>query len=109
MKAGRVYPEDKERAAMFYILAGCRDLRTQDVKAVYNFPERRLNFLPGEEGDLPELPGELSLCSSSRALLLLAVNLYSSSYASLSVSDTFRNLDKENTKLAIEAIRIRFT
>ena len=109
MGKAQVHPEDRERKSLFYVLSGNQDLRTKDIKKIYDFKEGRLKIRPGEEErELPKLPEGLNLASSSRALLLLAVNLYNSSYESLSVSDTFRNLDRKNYLLALEAIKIRF-
>lgn len=96
------HPEDRERKSLFYLLAGNKDLQTKGINRIYDFKENRLKFSPGE------LPEGMDLCSSSRAILKLACNLYNSGYESLSVSDTFYNLDKHNYFLVMQAIEIRF-
>jgi len=99
-------PDDRERKAMFYILAGSPDLRSKGIKTFYDFSEHMLH-INGPE-NLEEVEGRLCLCSSSRALLRLALNLYNNSYPSLSFTDTFWNLDKDNYKLVMQALRLRF-
>lgn len=95
--------DDRERKSMFYIFSGNRDLISKGIENFYDFSEHMMNFSPDE---LEGVTGKL--CSSSRALLMLACNLYNSGYNSLSVTDTFWNLDADNYKIATEAIRIRF-
>jgi len=97
------HPEDRERKAFFFLLAGNKDLQSKGINRIYDFKENRLKFSPGE------MPKGMDLCSSSRAILKLACNLYNSSYESLSVSDTFSNLDKNNYSLVMQAIEIRFS
>ena len=95
------FPDDRERKAMFYILSGCRKF-IDNIHKIYDFKRGKLAFLPGE------LPEGLMFSSSEKALFKLACNLYNSSYESMSVNDTFRNLDPDNYKLVIESLRIRF-
>ncbi|MBU0581301.1 MAG: hypothetical protein KKA19_09005 [Candidatus Margulisbacteria bacterium] len=102
----QVHPEDKERKSLFYILSGNSDLRTKDIKKIYDFKENML-CVGGPEG-LEKLEEKFCLCSSSKALLYLALNLYSSSYESLSFTDTFRHLGPENYRLVMQALKIRF-
>jgi len=103
LEMDRTHEQDRERKALFFILAGSKDLTSKGIENFYDFSEHMMKFHPEE---LQEVTGKF--CSSSRALLHLAVNLYNDSYESLSFTDTFRNLDSENYRLALEAIKIRF-
>ncbi len=100
-----VYPQDLERQAFFYIMAGSPDLISKDIKRFYDFTDGRVKLHPDS---LEEDEGQFCFCTSSQALCRLALNLYNSGFPSLSVSDTFRDLDGDNKQLAMEAIRLRF-
>jgi hypothetical protein len=94
------YPHDRERTAMFYIIAGNRDLFPH-INSIYDFNN--------EELKIDSKLGKLKvLCSSSKALLKLALNLYNSAHSKQSVYETFYCLDNDNKLLACEAIKIRF-
>lgn len=102
-----VHPEDRERKALFYILAGCSDLVSKGINRIYNFQENIVKFSPVPE-QMEEDFQQFNFCSSSHALIRLALNLYNSTYESLSVADTFYNLDNNHRILAINAMLIRF-
>jgi len=102
-----IYPDDRERKAMFYIMAGSNDLISKGINNFYNFKENIVKFSPGPE-EMEQDFEKFSFCTSSRALTMLALNLYNSGYSSLSVSDTFSYLDGDNMRLAMEAIKLRF-
>lgn len=104
---GNVHPEDRERKALFYILAGCPDLVSKGINRMYDFKENIVKFSPVPEEQEKDFQ-QFSFCSSSYALIRLALNLYNSTYESLSVADTFYNLDNNHKILAINAMLIRF-
>ena len=97
----RSRPRDKERLALFYILAGNADLYLK-ADYIYDFKEHliKLECLNDDSVDL---------CSSSRALVKLAYNLYNGYEESdFSPMDIFSNLDTENYHLAMESLNVRF-
>ena len=100
-----IYPDDRERKAMFYILSGSPDLISKGINRFYDFSSNTVKFHPDT---LEEDFKQFSFCSSSHALCRLALNLYNSSYESLSIADTFYNLDNNHRILAINAMLIRF-
>lgn len=101
----QIHSGDRERKAMFYIMAGSPDLIYKGIDRFYDFRNNMVKFHPEElEQDFEQFV----FCTSSEALTRLALNLYNSGYPSLSVSDTFRDLDEDNMRLALEAIRLRF-
>ncbi len=106
-KKAAIYPDDRERKALFYILAGCNDLVTKGINRMYDFQENIVKFSPVPEQMEKDFQ-PFSFCSSSHALLKLALNLYNSGYESLSIADTFYNLDNNHRILAINAMLIRF-
>jgi hypothetical protein len=94
------YPHDRERKSMFYIIAGSNELFSY-IDRIYDFNN--------EELKLCSKLGKLNtICSSSKALLKLALQLYNSANNKQSVYDTFIYLDNDNKRLACEAIKIRF-
>ncbi len=100
-----VHPDDRERKAMFYILAGCPDIVSKGINRIYDFKDNMVKFHPDTlEQDFEQF----SFCSSSHALCRLALNLYNGSYKSLSFADTFYNLDNNHRILAVNALLIRF-
>lgn len=95
--------KDKERQSLFYVLAGNDDLYKQ-VDKIYNFGKQQLNCI-NENGEVDL--DDIFVSSSSNALLKLALELYNQS-TSISVNELFRNLDDNNSRLAINAIKIRY-
>lgn len=104
LKRARANNEDKERKAFFYVIAGNNDLYKQ-VNKIYDFEQQQLRCIDFN-GEIT-LEG-LFLSSSSKALLNLALELYNQS-THISVDDVFKSLDSNNSKLAINAIKIRFS
>lgn len=102
-----VHPEDRERKSLFYILAGCPDLVSKGINRMYDFKENIVKFSPVPEEQEKDFQ-PFNFCSSSYALIRLALNLYNSTYESLSVADTFYNLDNNHRILAVNAMLIRF-
>jgi hypothetical protein len=102
-----IHRDDRERKAMFYILSGSPDIISKGINRMYDFKENIVKFSPVPEEQEKDFQ-PFNFCSSSHALLKLALNLYNSTYESLSVADTFYNLDSDNKQLAINAMRIRF-
>ena len=98
VKRDQTHLEDIEWTALFWILAGNFDLFGKS-KSIYDFKDHSI---------IPEVleSDKVDFCSSSRALIQLAFNLFNSFPAD--VMGTFRNLDDENYELALEAIKIRF-
>ena len=96
--------KDKERQSLFYVLAGNDDLYKQ-VDKIYDFKKQQLNFMnEGGEVDLDDI----FVSSSSNALLKLALEIYNQG-SSISVNNLFRSLDDNNSRLAINAIKIRYS
>lgn len=89
--------EDKERAALFHIIAGNNELFNH-VDDLYNFKDHAIKL------NCFRKPW---LTSGTRGLVKLAFNLYNGSQKA-STYDSFVYLDRKNTLLAIEAIKIRF-
>ncbi|WP_186430907.1 DUF6075 family protein [Clostridium sp. BSD9I1] len=89
---------DVERYALFYILTGSNDIWWKGIDKYYDFKEHGIKS--------PRSLGKLCLCNSSLYLVKLAYNLYNG-YKSETVLETFSSLDKENTRLALNAIKIR--
>ncbi len=100
-----IHSGDNERKAFFFIMAGSNDLVSKGIDRMYDFTENTVKFHPAHLGDDFE---QFVFCSNSDALCRLALNLYNDSFLSLSVNETFRDLDEDNQLLAIEAIKIRF-
>lgn len=90
---------DKERRALFYIIAGNDEL-FKLVNHLYDFEEHCI------KSDVLESK-EILFTSATRELVRLGFNLYND-YNPADVSGCLSVLDEENLNLAIEAIRIRF-
>ncbi|MFT9495046.1 DUF6075 family protein [Anaerosolibacter sp.] len=92
---------DRERFALFYIIGGNEDL-FQKRSHLYDFKNHEIN---------PDVltNGEVDLCSSSKALVRLAYNLYNGFEDNLTTPyDLFRSLDTANFLVAKGAIELRF-
>lgn len=100
-KSGMIY-EDREREALFYIVAGNPDLHKQ-VDKVYDFKKQQLCCMR-EDG---QVDFSNIYASSSKALLLLAIQLYNSG-TDITVDETFKYLDADNAQIALNAIKIRY-
>lgn len=100
-KSGMIH-EDKERMALFYIIAGNMDLYKQAYK-VYDFQEQQLNCMKYGQVNLENI----YTSSSSKALLLLAIQLYNGG-SNITVSETFKYLDSDTAQIALNAIKIRY-
>lgn len=96
--------KDKERQSLFYVLSGNDDLYKQ-VDKIYNFNKQQLKCM-NENGEVNL--EDIFVSSSSNALLKLGLELYNQSTA-ISVNQVFKNLDDNNGKLAINAIKIRYS
>ena len=101
-KSGIDY-EDREREALFYIIAGNSDLYKQADK-IYDFKNQQLNCMR-EDGQVDF--SNIYTSSSSRNLLVLAIQLYNNG-TDITVSETFRYLDADTAQIALNAIRIRY-
>jgi len=93
----RMHESDIERKALFYILAMNQSLYDM-VDEIYDFKEHAIK---------PSCLKKAKLTSGTRALIKLGFNLYNNR-CKTTVYDSFVYLDQRNTKLALEAIRIRF-
>jgi hypothetical protein len=102
-----IHSGDRERKAMFYIMAGCPDLVSKGINRMYDFKENIVKFSPVPE-EMEKDFEKFSFCSSSHALCRLALNLYNSTYESYSIAGTFYSLDSNHRILAINAMLIRF-
>ena len=96
--------KDKERQSLFYVMSGNDDLYKQ-VNRIYDFWKQQLNCI-NEDGEVAI--EDIFVSSSSGALLKLALELYNQS-TNISVNELFRNLDDNNSRLAINAIKIRYS
>ncbi|MBK5262878.1 MAG: hypothetical protein JJE17_09970 [Peptostreptococcaceae bacterium] len=97
----KTHVNDRERFALFYILGGNEELFLKRSH-VYNFKLHEIN--PGVL-----TIGEVNLCSSSKALVRLAYNLYNGYEDNFtSPHDLFRTLDSKNYLIAKGAIDMRF-
>jgi hypothetical protein len=97
----RTHPSDVERMSLFYIIGGNEDLFTK-FRHIYDFKNHEIN---------PEIltNGQVDLCSSSKALVRLAYNLfngYEDEYTT--PRDLFYNLDRKNYLVAKGGIDMRF-
>ncbi|WP_430885107.1 DUF6075 family protein [Fusibacter sp. JL216-2] len=97
----RTHPSDLERMSLFYIIGGNEDLFIKR-QHIYDFKNHEIN---------PEVlvSGEVDLCSSSKALVRLAYNLfngYEDEYTT--PRDLFYNLDRKNFLVAKGGIDMRF-
>ena len=96
--------KDKERQSLLYVLSGNDDLYKQ-VNKIYDFEKQQLSCINKDgEVDLEDI----FVSSSSSSLLKLSLELYNQS-TSIGVHDLFRSLDDNNSKLAINAIKIRYS
>ena len=94
------HPKDKERISFFYILSGNADLFAKS-DLIYDFENHQIE---------PEclLDGSVDFCSSSRALIRLAYNLYNGFQDDKTTQlDVLSGLDEENYLLARESLDIR--
>lgn len=96
--------KDKERQSLLYVIAGNDDLYKQ-VGKIYDFGKQQLSCInENGEADLDDI----FVSSSSGALLKLGLELYNQSTL-IGVHDLFKSLDDNNSKLAINAIKIRYS
>lgn len=93
----RMRSSDKERAALFHIIAGSDELY-KHVDDLYNFKDHAIKL---------SCLRKPWLTSGTRGLIKLGFNLYNGSQKS-TIYESFVYLDEKNTHLAIEAIKIRF-
>ena len=93
-----------ELNALLYVIAGNESLYSKR-SSIYNFSENRLKLKFNDEGE-PDFSG-LYLSSSARALLNLGIQMYNNG-SSQNVFETFCYLDEDNSKLAINCIKMRF-
>lgn len=101
-KSGMIH-EDRERQSLFYLIAGNMDLYKQADK-IYDFEEHQLNCMT-EDGQV-DLEN-IYTSSSSRNLLLLAIQLYNNG-TDISVSEAFKYLDADTAQIVLNAIKIRY-
>lgn len=90
--------------SLMYVISGDEQLYSKANK-IYNFKENKLNLSFNDEGE-PKL-SDLYLSSSAKALLNLGIQMYNGG-SSQNVFDTFCFLDEDNSRLAINCIRMRF-
>lgn len=93
---------DKERQSLFYILAGNSDLY-QKKNGIYDMKTHCI---------IPSLSNKgvkIDLAGGSKALVKLGFNLYNGmKQKGNGICDIFWNLDEQNRRLALNAIKIRF-
>lgn len=98
-KRGGVYGGGRniERRILFFVIAG-NDLLYKNVDSIYDFEEEVIKL---------EVYDEEFLTGGTRRMIDLAFSLYG--YGKCDVRQLFSRLDYENSVLALEAIRSRFT
>jgi len=96
LKLDETSEKDVERRSLFYILSGNDELYGL-TNEMYDFNDHSI------EPDILDT----SICSSSKALIKLAFNLYNGDF-NPEIMATFCGLDSDNFELAIRAIRMRF-
>jgi hypothetical protein len=101
LKLSNPHPEDRERKSLFYVISGNSDLFAKK-NYFYNFNKNYLLFTTFEKINV-------DLCTSSKALLRLALNLFNGySDKFTDPLNLFFSLGNQNYNLAINAIFIRF-
>ena len=103
IKKSRFKHEDREREALFYIIAGNMDLYKQADK-IYNFQKQQLKCI-AEDGQVDF--SNIYTSTSSKSLLKLGIQLYNNG-TDITVSATFRCLDADNAQIALNAIKMRY-
>ena len=89
----------RNQRALFFILAGVGELY-DNADAIFDFDNRRIiRSCTRKFGYMPQ---------SFKMLIRLGFHLYEDS-PKVTVRDVFGSLDAQNTKLALEAIRIAFS
>lgn len=88
---------DLNRKSLFYIISGNDEL-FNNRHYIYDFNKRWI---------VPDNLGQVSFSKISLALIELAYNLYNN-FSSGSISNIFEVLDKDNFKLAVEGLKVRF-
>ena len=93
---------DRERQSLLYILAGNRDLY-QKKNGIYDVKNH--SIIPClTKGGL-----KIDLSGGAKALVKLGFNLYNgTNQKDADICDIFYNLDEDNRRLALNAIKIRF-
>ena len=102
IKKSELNHEDREREVLFYLIAGNMDLYKQADK-IYDFGEQQLKCMTDGQVDF----SNIYTSSSSKSLLLLAIQLYNNG-TDITVSETFRYLDADTAQIALNAIKIRY-
>lgn len=93
---------DKERQSLLYILAGNGDLY-QKKNGIYDTKTHCIIPCLSKKGVKVDLSG------GAKALVKLGFNLYNGmKQKESSICDIFWNLDEQNQRLALNAIKIRF-
>ena len=100
---GDINIEDIERISFFYIIAGNENLYSKIIN-IYDFEGNKLKVKIDEEGNLH---CNVDLSSGIKSLIYLAIQLYNG-IGNRNVMQTFGCLDSTNSKLALEAIKLRF-
>jgi len=107
MKKGRISPVDLERKIAMYILSGNDNLYSKSSK-LYDFKENQFDFdLEENEDGEREIIWKVGMSSSEERLCLLAFSLYAGSNK-VGVVELFRVLDKNNARLALNALEIAY-
>ncbi|WP_321835211.1 DUF6075 family protein [Clostridium butyricum] len=102
IKKSRLNYEDRERQSLFYLIAGNLDLYKQTDK-IYDFEGQQLNCMKDGQVNLENI----YTSSSSRSLLLLAIQLYNNG-TDITVAEVFKYLDADTAQIALNAIKIRY-
>lgn len=97
IKKDRTLKTDRERLALFLILASSEDLYSK-AETIYNFSDRCIN---------PDCFDQVDLSGGLEEMVKLGFNLFNGYPAN--VLDVFSRLDEDNFEVAIKAIRARFS
>lgn len=93
---------DKERKSLFYILTGNSDLYQKKSKI---YDSKNHCIIPC----LTKREVKVDLSGGAKALVKLGFNLYNGmNQKESSICNIFWNLDEQNRRLALNAIKIRF-
>lgn len=103
MKRGNISERDTERAIAMFVISGNDSLYSKS-SMIYDFKENGFDFdLEDNENGEREIVWKVGMSSSEERLALLAFSLYSGR-DKVGVVELFRVLDRDNTRLALNAL-----
>lgn len=94
----KLQPGDIQRKAMLFIISGSEELFI-NVDKIYSFKEKLI---------YPNCVNEVPFSSSGNVLLDAAFGFFNESYSKLTIQKAFGSLNKNEQKLLINGIKLRF-